>query len=97
MKDRGGIVLLPLDETEQAFERLKKEAMLLAQTLTKHNGRKFVVREDVREEWMLFVVPLYVAGSEDKRREAVFSELGPIIEESLDGPPSSKPKTANVG
>jgi len=97
MIDRGGTVLLPLDESEQAYERVRKEALLFAQLMTKTTGRKYVVREDNRNESMLFVVPFYADALEGKQREAIFSELGSILEESLDGPPSSKSKPAILG
>ena len=97
MKDRGGTVLIPLDESEQAYERIRTEALSFANLKTKLTGRKYVVREDAHDESMLFVVPLYTDEHEGTQREAVFSELGQIVEESLDGPPSSKPKPAIVG
>ncbi|MFA5052829.1 MAG: hypothetical protein WC565_02125 [Parcubacteria group bacterium] len=97
MKDRGGTVLLPLDESDEAYERVLREALSFADLKTKMTGRKFVVREDAHDESMLFVVPFYIEEHEGTQREAVFSELGQIVEESLNEPPNSKPKPAIVG
>jgi hypothetical protein len=95
MKDRGGTVLLPLDETEEAFIRVRDEALSFAFFKTRSSGHKFVVREDKLDGAMFFIVPL----NETKEciQESGFMELGSILEESLDGPPSSKPTSAIVG
>lgn len=87
MKDRGGTVLIPLDETEQALERVRKDAFSFAKFKSTETGKRHVVREDAHDQLMFFVVPF-------EERQGEFEYLGPIVEE--DGPPSSKPKTAVV-
>lgn len=88
MKDRGGTVLIPLDETEQALERVRKDAFSFAKMKTTQTGKRHVVREDAHDQPIFFVVPC----GEDQNE---FEYLGPLVEE--DGPPSSKPKAAIVG
>jgi hypothetical protein len=88
MIDRGGTVLIPLDETEQALERVRKDAFSFAKFKSTEMGKRHVVREDARDQQMFFVVPFEECQGE-------FEYLGPIVEE--DGPPSSKPNTAVVG
>lgn len=95
MIDRGGTVLLPLDETDEAYNRVLNEAFLFANFKTRSTGRKFVVRTHKEGGAMLFVVPFSetrVGSSEES-----FAELGPILEEPQDGRSSSNASAANPG
>jgi hypothetical protein len=93
--DRGGTVLLPLDETDEAYNRVLNEAFLFANFKTRSTGRKFVVRKDKCEGMMLFVVPLSETRVGSSKES--FSELGSILEEPQDGQSGSNTTAANPG